>query len=300
MFRKRKKYVSKKEAVAYALFDGFIVLFFLFYVASIFYILWQTFLTSISPEIENMSVNIRFWTDSPTLVAYGEIWKKGGLGRAFFNNMFITVVGTLLHVLICTMAGYALSKPDYPFKHTAMTIILVSMLMPAQATMVPTFTLYRSLGLINKLSALIVSGLVSGFSIIVMRNYFTAIPRALWEAAHLDGAGEFTIFWKIYIPLSKPGFVTIVTLQVVNKWNSFFDAVLFINDTDKQPLQVTLNNIIQSISNAAKVGNASSAITYGQNVKSAAIVIAMLPILILYPLLQKYLVQGMLVGAVKE
>lgn len=300
MLKKRKHYASKKEAAANLLFDGFIAIFFILYVGSILYILWQTVLTSISSEIENMSVTVRFWTENPTLVAYSEIWKKGGLGRAFLNNVIITVLGTFFHVVICTMAGYALSKPNYPFKQTALTVILISMLVPAQMTMVPTFTLYRSLGLINKMSALVVSGLVSGFSIIVMRNYFTGIPHALWEAAHLDGAGEFKIFWKIYIPLAKPGFVTIITLQLVNKWNTFFDAVLFINDSKKYPLQVALNNIIQSISNAAKVGNAASAITYGQNVKSAAIVIAMLPILILYPFLQKYLVQGMLVGAVKE
>lgn len=299
MLNRKRTRLLTKVTPATVVFDIFIRVFFAVYVVSILYVLWQTVLSSISPEIENLSVKIRFWTSAPTLKAYAEVWKQGGLGKAFLNNVLITVLGTLLHVFICTMAGYALSKPNYPLKHTALTIIMASMLMPAQVTMVPTFVLYRNLKLINTLSSLIVSGLVSGFSIIVMRNYFIGVPRSLWEAAKMDGAGEFSIFWKVYIPISKPGFATITLLQVVAKWNSFFDAVLFINDSNRQVLQPTLNNIVQSISASAEIGNKST-LTFGQNVRSAAIVIAMLPILIIYPFMQKYLVKGMTVGAVKE
>lgn len=299
MLNRKKRYSLTKTTPATVMFDIFIGVFFALYVTSIIYVLWQTFLSSISPEIENLSVKIRFWTNNPTLKAYEEVWKKGGLGRAFLNNVYVTVAGTVLHVFICTMAGYALSKPNYPFKQAALMIIMASMLMPGQATMIPTFVLYRNLNLINKLSALIVSGLVSGFSIIVMRNYFMSVPRSLWESAKLDGAGEFVTFWRIYIPISKPGFATITLLQLVAKWNSFFDAVLFINESEKQVLQPVLNDIVMSISAAAQIGN-KTMITFGQNIRSAAIVIAMLPILIIYPFMQQYLVKGMTVGAVKE
>lgn len=297
----KKRYSTTRTTPATVVCDVLIRLFFAVYVASVIYVLWQTVLTSISPEVENLSARIRFWTTEPSFKAYSEIWSRGGLGNAFMNNIYISVLGTLLHVLICTMAGYALAKPDYPFKQAMLTIIMISMLVPAQMTMVPTFTLYRSLNLINSLNSLLVSGLVSGFSIIVMRNYFLSVPRSLWESAKLDGAGEFTVFWRIYVPISKPGFATIITLQFVAKWNSFFDAVLFINDTSKQVLQPTLNNIILSISNAAQIGSSvENQLTFGQNVRSAAIVITMLPILILYPFMQKYLIKGMTVGAVKE
>lgn len=300
MLKLKKRYSVEKTTPATVLFDIFIRAFFLVYVLSIIYVLWQTFLSSISPEIENLAVKVRFWTKEPTFMAYAEIWKKR-IGQAFFNNVYITVLGTVFHVVLTTMAGYALSKPSFPLKQTALTIILISMLVPAQMTMVPTFALYRSLHLINKLNALVVSGMVSGFSIIVMRNYFLSIPRTLWEAAKLDGASEFGIFWRIYVPISIPGFATIITLQLVAKWNSFFDAVLFINDADKYPLQPTLNYVITNISSAAQTGaDMGMIMLFGQNVRSAAIIITILPILIIYPFMQKYLIKGMTVGSVKE
>lgn len=300
MLRKRKKYSLFKRTKGGIILDIWIRLFFFIYLFSIFWMFWQLIVTSISPELENNSVQIRFWPHEVTFGAYAEIWTRSGLNIAFFNNVYITLVGTATHVLICTLAGYALSKPKFPLKQFFLNIIIFSMLVPGQMTMVPSFMLYRNLGLINSLNALVVSGMVSGFSIIVMRNYFLGIPASLWESAKIDGASEIKIFFKIYIPISIPGFATIIMLQLVAKWNTFFEAVLFINSPEKQPLQTKLNMIINSITTMAQTGQTDYVNMFGQNVKSAAIIIAMIPLLIAYPFMQKYLVKGILVGAVKE
>ncbi len=299
MIRKQKKYTLIKKTWGGFVLDFVIRLFFFLYIFSIFWMFWQLVVTSISPELENNSVQIRFWPNEVTLGAYAEIWTRSGLNVAFFNNVYITVVGTAAHVFICTLAGYALSKPRFPLKQFFLNLIIFSMLVPSQMIMVPTFILYRNLSLINNLNALVVSGMVSGFSIIVMRNYFLGIPASLWESAKIDGATEMKIFFKIYIPVSIPGFATIIMLQMVGKWNTFFEAVLFINSPEKQPLQTKLNMIINSITTMAQSGQSSYVNLFGQNVKSAAIIIAMIPLLVAYPFMQKYLVKGILVGAVK-
>jgi putative aldouronate transport system permease protein len=296
---KHSKIRRKQQDIGSILFDIFIRVFFAIYVLSILWVFWQLIVAAISPEIENNSVQIRLWPRHVTFGAFSEIWKRAGLGSAFMVNIYITLLGTAAHVLICTMAGYALSKPKFPFKNAFLTIILISMLIPGQLTMVPTFMLYRSLGLINNINALVVSGMVSGFSIIVMRNYFLGIPISLGESAKIDGASELSIFFRIYVPISIPGFATIIMLQMIGKWNTFFEAVLFINSSDMQPLQTKLNMIVNSITSMAQIGQASQVDLFGQNVTNAAIIIAALPIIIAYPFMQKYLVKGMLVGAVK-
>ena len=295
----KHQYSVMKRSWGSVLFDIFIRLFFALYVFSIIWVMWQLLVTSVSPEIENNTVQIRLWPRNFELGAYSEIWTRSGLNRAFYNNIYITILGTATHVVICTLAGYALSKPAFPLKQTMLNIIIFSMIIPAQMVMVPTFILYRDIGLVNSLNALVVSGMVSGFSIIVMRNYFMGIPVSLWESAKIDGANELLIFCKIYIPVSLPGFATIIMLQMISKWNTFFDAVLFINSTELQPLQTRLNMIINSITNMAQTGQSSHVNIFGQNVRSAAVIIAMIPLLIAYPYMQKYLVKGLMVGAVK-
>lgn len=277
----------------------FIYIFFVIYCFSILWIIWQLIITSVSPEIQNSTVQIRFWPNTIELGAYKEIWSHAGLAKAFMNNVYITVLGTLTHVIICALAGYALSKPAFPLKNVILNLIIYTMIIPSQLVMIPSFILYRDFGLINNLNSLVISGMISGFSIILMRNYFLNVPASLSESAKIDGANEVLIFFKIYIPISIPGLATIIMLQLIAKWNIFYEAVLYINSTDMQPLQAKLFNILNSITSMAQTGQ-NFKVVYGQNVTSAAVIISILPLLILYPFMQRYLIKGMLVGSVKE
>jgi len=272
--------------------------FFALYCFTIFWVVWQTIITSVSPELDNNTVAIRFWPRHIAFGAYQQIWSHAGLGPAFFNNVYITIAGTVTHVVLCALAGYALIKPIFRLKQTILTIIVFTMIIPGQLVMIPSFMLYRDLGLINNLNALVVSGMVSGFSIILMRNYFLSIPPSLSESARIDGASELGILFRVYVPISAPGFATIIMLQMIAKWNTFYEAVLYIQSAPIQPLQTALYNILNSITTMAQTGTNFVNI-YGQNVVSAAIIVAMLPLMVAYPFIQRYLVKGMLVGAVK-
>lgn len=293
--------MKKKLSASGLLFDSFNYVFFGFFVFSIVYILWNIVVMSISPEVENSSLSIRLWPNNMDFSSYREIWIGSKLNKAFFNTVYITVFGTLLHVLFCTMAGYALAKPDYPLKNTILNVILVTMIIPGQMIMVPLFVVYRNLKLINNMNALVISGLISGFAIIVMRNYFMGVPVTLSEAAKIDGASEFRVFWKIYLPISLPGLTTITLFQMVAKWNTFFDGVLFINDSGKQPLQVVLRSIVAALTNPNPNASSSGSVQmFGKNLQSAAIIISIIPLLLAYPYMQKYFVKGIIVGSVKE
>lgn len=293
--------MKKKLSASGLFFDSFNYIFFGLFVFSIVYILWNIVVMSISPEVENSSLSIRLWPNHIDFTSYREIWVASKLNKAFFNTVYITVFGTLLHVLFCTMAGYALAKPDYPLKNTILNVILVTMIIPGQMIMVPLFVVYRNLKLINNMNALVISGLISGFAIIVMRNYFMGVPATLAEAAKIDGASEFRVFWKIYLPISLPGLTTITLFQMVAKWNTFFDGVLFINDSGKQPLQVVLRSIVAALTNPNPNASSSGSVQmFGKNLQSAAIIISIIPLLAAYPYMQKYFVKGIIVGSVKE
>ncbi len=292
--------MKTREKIGGILFDVFSYTFFGLFVLSILYIFWNTFVMSISPEVENTSLAIRIWPSTLDFSSYHEIWVANKLSGAFFITVYITLLGTLLHVLLCSMAGYALSRPGLPYKNFILGMILLSMIIPGQMIMVPLFVVYKNLGLINQIQALIFSGLVSGFAIIVMRNFFLETPYTIAEAAKIDGAGEWRIFLRIFLPISLPGLATITLFQIVAKWNTFFDGVLFINDAAKQPLQVVLRSIVAALTNPTPTGSTGAASMYGKNMQSAAIIISILPLLIAYPYMQRYFVKGMMVGSIKD
>ncbi len=274
--------------------------FFLFFGISIIFVFWNTFVMSISPEVENSSFSLRLFPKQLDFTGYKIIWTQNKVNVSFFINVYITVVGTLLHVFLSTLAGYALTKPKFPGKNAIMSFIMFSMIIPGQLVMVPLFVTYRYLNLINDINALVVSGLISGFSIIVMRNYFLSVPYSLQESGKIDGASEFGIFWRIYLPISLPGLATITLFQIVAKWNTFFEGILFINDMSKQPLQVVLREVVSSLTNNNPTAITSAASgMFGKNVQSAAIVISIIPLIAMYPFMQRYFIKGIMSGSVK-
>jgi putative aldouronate transport system permease protein len=241
-----------------------------------------------------MQPGIKLWPAPFSTEGYQTVWGRLQLWLPFFNSVIVTVVGTALHVVLSAMAGYVLVQRDLPGRKSITTVILVTMMVPWQAIMIPLYVVNHQLGLLNTLYALIVSGLVSGFSILLMRNFFLSVPYDLAESAMLDGAGHLRIFFRIYLPLAKAGLATVTLFEFVTRWNDFTSALLFINDPSKYTLQIALNTIITQ----SEATSSNYVIT--ENVRMAGIIIGLIPLVLIYPYVQKYFVKGIMMGSTKE
>ena len=291
--RRNRKKVSVTSTV--------IAVFFILVSLSMLIPFWNTLVTSLSPESENMEPVFRLIPKTFSLDGYKGILAQEKLIRAFFINVYITIAGTLLHLFFCCLAGYALSQRDFWGRKAIFSMIIISMVLPGQVMMVPSFVLYRTLGLLDNIQVMVVSGMISAFSILLFRNFFLSVPKSMHDAALLDGAGEFNILFRVYLPMAKPGLATVALFQFVGKWNTFFEGVLYINDAEKQPLQVVLSEIVATFANNNPGASAAAGGSMlGENMQSAAVIIAIIPLILIYPLLQKYFVKGIMVGAIKE
>ncbi|MCL2833158.1 MAG: carbohydrate ABC transporter permease [Treponema sp.] len=215
--------------------------------------------------------------------------------------MFVVLAGTASSMVFTTLAAYPLSRKKMAFRSTFTLIMVFTMMF--SGGIVPTYLLMRSLHLINNRLVLIVSGLVSPYNMIIMKNFFQTIPESLEESAHIDGAGQFKILVNIILPLSAPVLATITLFYAVANWNAFFTCLLYITDRTKMVLQVLLRQlVITSEMNFAENLAAMDESTLNSlpiQDKSTTIIIATLPILLIYPFLQKYFVKGVLIGSVK-
>lgn len=219
--------------------------------------------------------------------------------RAFFISVSKTVVGVITHVLFCAMVAYGLSKRHLKFRklYTAMGVFT----MYFSGGMIPYYLLIKDLGLRNSFLVYIIPALFSYYDVVILMNFFRQIPESLEESATIDGAGYWTIFMKIILPLSKPSLATIALFNGVNQWNDFMTAKLYITDETLYPLQMKLYEIIvQSQAASTNVVGSMVLATTTKGIQLATIVVTTVPILIIYPLLQKHFVSGMMLGAVKE
>ncbi len=247
-----------------------------------------------SSNLSSLELGIKLWPSEWSVDGFRTVWVNVGLQRAFINSVIVTSIGTVLHVGLAAFAGYVLIQRHLPGKKVMIGFILVTMAIPGELIMIPLFIVNQNLGLLNTLAALVFSGLVSGCSILLIRNYFQSVPYDLWESAKIDGAGDFFIFRTIYLPLSQAGLATIALFELVSRWNQFLPVILYISDSSKYTLQVTLQALVTE--NEGVSG--TSMIT--PNVRMAGIVIAILPLVALYPFMQKYFVKGITLGSVKE
>jgi putative aldouronate transport system permease protein len=247
-----------------------------------------------SDRLTSMEPGIKLWPTNWSVDGFKTVWVNIGLQRAFINSVIVTSIGTALHVVLASFAGYVLIQRDLPGRRLMIVLILATMAIPGELIMIPLFIVNKQLGLLNTLTALVFSGLVSGFSILLMRNFFAAVPFDLAESARMDGAGDFHIFRTIYLPLSQAGLATIALFELVGRWNQFLSVILYISDSSKYTLQVALQALVTE--NMSTSGTAMVT----PNVRMAGIVIAILPLVIIYPFMQRYFVQGITLGSVKE
>lgn len=275
-------------------FDAVNTLFLLFLVSTMVIPLLNTLALSFSTGLASMEPRIILWPEPFSTEGYSTVWNKIQLGRPFWNNTVVTVWGTAGHVCLCALAGYVLIQRGLPGRRLLTGFIMVTMMVPFETIMIPVYMVNKELGLLNSLTALIVNGIVSGFSILLMRSFFASVPWELAESSRLDGAGELRIFLTVYIPLSAAGLATVTLFEFVGKWNHFTSAVLFLSNPAKYTLQVALKALIIDTSST------SSNFLITKNVRMAGIVIALLPLIVIYPFVQRFFVKGIIAGATKE
>jgi putative aldouronate transport system permease protein len=229
-----------------------------------------------------------------TLEGYNFIWNYINLYKPFFSTLYVSATGTALHIFLAALAGFVLMHKELPYGKYLTTFVMLTMTVPNELTLVSLYEVNKQMGLINTYTALIINGAVSGMSILLMRNFFTGVPRSLLEASRIDGASDFTIFRKVYLPLSVSGAMTVGTLELIRRWNSITITVSLISSMDKWTLPVMLRWILFQQSSAS-----GSAYVFA-NAKMAAVALTAVPLVIIYFFTQRFFHTGVLLGSTKE
>ena len=234
-----------------------------------------------------------------SLDAYKYIFTTNSLARSTINSVFITVVGTFINIVMTSITAYALSKKYLAGRNVMMTIIVIFMLF--NPGMIPNYLVVSKLHMTNSFLSLWLPGAISAYNMIIMKSFFQGLPDSIEESAKIDGCHDLQVFLKIVLPISKASLATITLFYAVGHWNSYFNAMMYINDIDKWPIQVWLRQIIV-LSVGGFAGNeslAEFAKVPSDAVKYAVICVSTLPIIVVYPFLQKYFAKGVLLGSVK-
>jgi putative aldouronate transport system permease protein len=263
---------------------------------------------SLSDGVAAMKYPIYFFPKGFTFENYIQIFQDTKFLEAYKITIFRTVIGTALHVFLSALFAYALTKKTLPGRTFFTFFIFIPTLFGGG--MIPTFVLFRELGLINSFWVYVIPFLYNFFNIIVLRTFFQQLPNSLEESAKIDGCGDFKVFMKIILPLSTPVLATIGLFIGVFHWNDWFTGTYFITNKDLLPVQTLLNDLLsQSIAQADAAKNASQtgtsiglqsvAQTTPESLRMATLMVATLPILCVYPFMQKYFVKGVMIGSVK-
>lgn len=234
-----------------------------------------------------------------SLDAYKYVFSTNTVFRSLGVSVGVTFLGTLFSMLLTCLMAYGLSRRDLDGRNFIMFMVLFTMLF--SGGMIPTFLVVKEMGLIDTYAALIVPTAINAFNLIIMRNFFQNLPEGLEESAKIDGAGDWGILFRIVIPLSMPAIATISLFYAVTYWNTYMSAILYLNDAAKWPVQVILRQIVILASGLAADTSGMDEFVRPpeQTVKMAVIVIATLPILCVYPFLQKHFAKGALLGSIK-
>jgi putative aldouronate transport system permease protein len=255
---------------------------------------------SFSPEFFIQQGQVWLWPVKVTLNGYRKIFEARSILAGFRNSFFIAIVGTAVNLAMSSLIAYPLSRKRLPLRRSFITVVVFTMLFPTG--IIPMYLLVRSLGLINSLWALILPYAITTFNMVIVKNYFQTIPDSLEESAFIDGAGEIRILVRIFLPLAKPVMAGVGLFYLVSNWNMFMPAVLFLTSPSKYTIQVVLRDILTQHVLEDSVPFQKSALQSlaGPEAIQAAITItAMLPILAVYPFLQKYFTRGIMIGSVK-
>ena len=293
-----KQRTKIKESTGERIFTGVIYAILILFCAIIVFPLLHIVSGSFSDPMALLRGEVSFWPKGFTFSMYEKVFKDASIWQGYGNTIVYTVLGTCISVVLTAFAAYPLSRKDFYGRNLFMGVFVFTMFFTGG--MIPTFLIVQRLHLLNTMWALILPTAVSTYNLIIMRTFFeSTIPFELVESASLDGCNDLVIFFRIVLPLSGPILAVMVLFYGVAQWNSWFPALLYISDRGLYPLQMVLREVlIQSdISNMA--GSSGDVEIIGDGLKYATMVVATLPIMCLYPFLQKYFVKGVMIGAVK-
>lgn len=256
---------------------------------------------SSAEALSGVSVSLFLWPEGFSLDAYNAFLTSKYVVSGFQTTILRTVIGSLGSLMIMSMAAYALSKRTLPHYRFFTLYVVVTMFF--NGGIIPQYLLIKNLGLYDTFWALIFSPItlfVNGFFLLILRNFFMNIPESLLEAAEIDGAGKLLSFFRIVLPLSVPVLATVALWQAVYHWNAWFDALMYINTPDKQVIQIHIRRLVieQSAAMMDQMVTGKS-IPTPESLRAASILVATVPILLVYPFIQKYFRKGMMIGAVK-
>ena len=256
---------------------------------------------SLSSKSAILRGEVSFWPVEFNTKAYEVIFRDASMFRSLFFTIEITVIYTVLAMALTILMAYPLTVKRLKGRKFFMFFAVFTMYFSGGT--IPIYLNIKDLGLLNNMWALILPGLVSTFNVIILKNFFSSLPYELNEAAYIDGANDFQVLLMIYLPLSFSSMATLSLFYAVGKWNSFSDALYYITSRDLQPLQLKLYNLIkgnQAVEVAVQEGSSNDlSASVSESIESACIIFATLPILVVYPFVQRYFVQGVTMGAVK-
>lgn len=298
----------KKGGLSDKAFDRLNIILVSFIVLIITYPVIFIISASISDPVAVSTGKMWLWPVDVTLEGFRRVFQNDAIWRGYYNTIIYTLVGTAIHLFILLPCAYALSRKELIGKKFILWFILFTMLF--NGGLIPTYLVVKSLGMLDTIWAIVIPGVVGAWSILVARTFFQhSIPDQLVEAAKIDGASDIYIFIRIVIPLSAPLIAVMALFHGVSMWNQYFNALIYLSDESKYPLQLVLREILIvnefSATNAGMegAGTTESFVEQVKNaglVKYAVMIVSALPLLIVYPFLQKYFVKGVLIGSVKE
>lgn len=262
-----------------------------------FYPFWYVCMMTFSTNLDAQNVVLLLWPKGFTLDNLSYIIRYNYFSQTYMNTAFVVVVGTVLSILFTVLFAYPLS---IRVKGTKSISYLAFFTLLFNGGMIPTFLVVKSTGLLNSLWSLIIPSIINPFNVFLMINFFRTIPAALSESAELDGAGPFKTLWYIILPVSLSGIATLTLFYAVAYWNAYFNAMIYVSDREKWTLQLLLREILISTQSGTDGGaDVSEAARFGRTLKMATVFTAIIPIMMVYPFVQKYFVKGVMVGAVK-
>ncbi|MFD0714502.1 carbohydrate ABC transporter permease [Paenibacillus sp. GCM10027626] len=277
-------------------FNGINALLLVIIALTMFFPFLYIFTISFSSIESYLSNELLLWPEKFVTDAYRHILSNDRFIHSLGVTVYITVIGTLLNLLFTTTMAYGLSKSFYGQKAFMLGVLITFLF---SAGIIPTYLVVRATGLLDTTWALMLPILISPWNLIIFRQFFRGIPEELSEAAHIDGAGELTIFRTIILPLSKPALATFGLFYAVAHWNSYFTGILYISDSSKWPIQVLLRQIVIVNDSNALQQQVLTNPPPAETIQMAAILLATVPILIVYPFLQKHFAKGVMLGSVK-
>jgi len=293
---------KKKMCTGEKVFQGSMLILFTLLFIGCFYPFWYIFIVSVSDAAAVQKTTVSLWPIQFTLNNYKQVFELNGIWHSFFVSVARTVAGTVVTVFFTSILAYTLTKEELILRKFFYRFAVVSMYI--NAGLIPWYLTMRSLGLKDSFLVYILPTAVSAYSLVLIKTYMESISTALEESAMLDGAGYFTIYLKIIMPVAVPILAAVIVFTAVGQWNQWYDNLLLVNDNNLKTLQYTLLEYLRqatNIANEAKSGNmigAAAAIT-PFTLRMTITMVVTLPIIIIYPAMQKYFIQGIMVGAVK-